>query len=161
MKEGKIRKVLIALDYGPNAQKVAETRYSVANAMGAEITLLHVISDPVVYSSKEYDPIMGFTGYLAVEPVQSESVDGLKQASQNYLDHTKKHLGDKSIKTLIKEGETADAILLAAIALHADFIVIGSHSRRWLEEILMGSVTERVLHHSHIPLFIVPTKKET
>ncbi len=41
---------------------------------------------------------------------------------------------------------------------HADIIVMGSHSRRWLENILMGGVTEKVLHHTTIPLFIVPTK---
>jgi nucleotide-binding universal stress UspA family protein len=35
---------------------------------------------------------------------------------------------------------------------------MGSHSRRWLEKILMGSVTETVLHKTTIPLFIVPTK---
>jgi nucleotide-binding universal stress UspA family protein len=36
---------------------------------------------------------------------------------------------------------------------------MGSHSRKWLEKILMGSVTEEVLHKSSIPLFIIPTKK--
>jgi len=34
---------------------------------------------------------------------------------------------------------------------------MGSHSRRWLDEILMGSVTEEVLHHATVPLFIIPT----
>ena len=38
--------------------------YSFAKAMGAEVILLHVISDPVYYSSPEYSPIMGFTGYM-------------------------------------------------------------------------------------------------
>ena len=37
---------------------------------------------------------------------------------------------------------------------------MGSHSRRWLENILMGSVAEKVLHHSTIPIFIIPTKKD-
>jgi len=45
--------------------------------------------------------------------------------------------------------------------LHADIIVMGSHSRRWLENIVMGSVTEEVLHHTSIPLFIIPTKKHS
>jgi len=35
---------------------------------------------------------------------------------------------------------------------------MGSHSRKWLENILIGSVDEKVLHHTTIPLFIVPTK---
>jgi nucleotide-binding universal stress UspA family protein len=43
--------------------------------------------------------------------------------------------------------------------MKADVIVIGSHSRKWLENIVMGSVTEKVLHHTSIPLLIVPTRK--
>jgi len=35
---------------------------------------------------------------------------------------------------------------------------MGTHSRRGLEKILMGSVAEKVLHHSLIPLFIIPTR---
>ena len=64
MKTNKMKKVLIALDYNPTAQKVAETGFSMAKAMNAEVTLLHVISDLVYYSSAEYSPIMGFTGIM-------------------------------------------------------------------------------------------------
>jgi len=128
--------------------------------MNAKVVLLHVISDPQFYSSTEYSPIMGFTGYGVVGPLQLESVDGLKRASQYFLDRSKHHLGDKTIKTLIKEGDFAEAILEAAKDLKIDIIVVGSHSHRWLEKILMGSVTEKVLHHTSIPLLIVPTKKQ-
>ena len=151
MKTDKLQKVLIALDYNPTAQKVAETGFSLAKTMGAEVILLHVIADPVYYTSTEYDPIMGFTGYMDMGPFQLNSADGLKKASQHFL--------DKSIRTIVKEGEFADAILETAKELHADIIVVGSHSRKWLENILMGSVTEKVLHHTPIPLLIVPTKK--
>jgi nucleotide-binding universal stress UspA family protein len=102
---------------------------------------------------------MGFNGYMDMGPVQLESVDGLKNASLQYLNKSRQHLGDKTIETMVKEGDFADSILETAKELHADIIVIGSHSRKWLENILMGSVTEKVLHHTSIPLFIVPTKK--
>jgi len=36
---------------------------------------------------------------------------------------------------------------------------LGTHSQRWLENIIMGSVAEKVLHHTKIPLLIIPTKK--
>jgi nucleotide-binding universal stress UspA family protein len=86
-------------------------------------------------------------------------IDGLKKATKHFLDKIKNHLGDDNIKTIVKKGDFAESILEAAKELHADIIVLGSHSRRWLEEILMGSVTEKVLHHTTKPLFIVPTKK--
>ena len=49
-----MKKVLIALDYDPTAKKVAEVGFEFAKAMGAEVVLLHVISDPVYYSSTDY-----------------------------------------------------------------------------------------------------------
>jgi nucleotide-binding universal stress UspA family protein len=159
MKTKKIQKVLIALDYNPTAQKVAESGFSLAKTIGAEITLLHVISDPVYYSSTEYSPIMGYTGFRDQGQLQLDSIDTLKKVSQQFLDKSKHHLGDKTIQTLVEEGDFADAILKAAKDLHADIIVMGTHSRKWLENIVMGSVTEKVLNHTTIPLFIIPTKK--
>ena len=152
-------KVLIALDYDPTAQKVAETGFSIARAMGAEVILLHVISDPVYYSSVEYSPIMGFSGYMEMDPIQMDSADGLMKASLSFLNKSKEHLGDNTIQTLVKEGDFADSIIKTAKSIHADVIVMGSHSRKWLENIIMGSVTEKVLHHTSIPLLIIPTKK--
>jgi len=152
-------KVLIALDYNPTAQKVAETGFSLAKNMGAEVILLHVITDPVYYSSREFSPIVGYGGYADMGPLDLDSVETLKKASQHFLDKFVHHLGDKTIQTLVKEGDYAESILKAAKDLNADVIVMGSHSRKWLENIVMGSVTEKVLHHATIPLFIVPTKK--
>jgi nucleotide-binding universal stress UspA family protein len=160
MKINKMKKVLIALDYDPTAQKVAESGFSLAKTMGAEIFLLHVISDPVYYSAPGYSPIMGFNGYLDVSPVIIESVDGLIKASQQFLEKSKHHLGDKTIQIIVKEGDIAETISDAAREVNSDIIVMGSHSRKWLENIVMGSVTEKVLHHTTIPLFIIPTKKQ-
>lgn len=160
MKANKIRKVLIALDYNPTAQKVAESGFSIAKSMNAKVVLLHVLSDPMFYSSQEYSPIMGFTGYRFTDQVPMDSVFGLKTASLEYLDNSKKHLGDNTIQTIVKEGDYADSILETAQEVNADIIVLGSHSRKWLENIVMGSVTEKVLHHTTIPLLIIPTKKD-
>ena len=159
MKANTITKVLIALDYNPTAQKVAEVGFSMAKTMNAEVTLLHVISDLVYYSSAEYSPIMGFNGFLEADPAQLSSVDALKNATLHYLDKSRDHLGDKTIQTMVEEGGVAESILKTAKGMHADIIVMGSHSQKWLKNIVMGSVTEEVLQHTSIPLFIIPTKK--
>lgn len=160
MKTTKMKKVLIALDYDPTAQKVAEMGFSLAKAMGADIILLHVIADSVYYSSTEYSPIMGFSDYMGVSQLQLDNLDGLRKAAQHFLDKSKHHLGDESIQTMVEEGDFAESILKTAKSNHTDVIVIGSHSQKWLEKIVMGSVTEKVLNHTTIPLFVVPTKKQ-
>jgi nucleotide-binding universal stress UspA family protein len=141
MKTKKIEKVLIALDYDPSANKVAESGYAMAKAMNAEVVLLHIVVDPVFYSSADFSPITGFGDYMGMVPVQFENTDGIKDAAQQFLGKIKKHLGDETITTRIEEGDIAETIANTAKSLHADVIVIGSHSRKWLEDIVMGSVT--------------------
>lgn len=154
-------KILIAIDYDLTAQKVAEQGFSIAKAMGAEVTLLHVISDPVNFNSAGHVTVMGFSGYPETElgNLQVDSIEALTKAALQYLEKTRQHLGEKTIQTAVKEGDFAETILKTAKELHADIIVLGSHSKKWLENIIMGSVSEKVLQQSTIPLFIVPTKK--
>src|SRR5437868_9743986 len=147
-----MKKVLIAIDYDPSAEKVAESGYAMAMAMGAKIILLHVIAEPSYYSTMEYSPIMGFTGFA--DPHIPEMVESeLKKEALRFLDQSKAHLGDGPISTMVAEGSFADTILKVAAEEAVDIIVVGRHSRRGLGKLLMGSVAEKVLHHSSIPLF--------
>jgi nucleotide-binding universal stress UspA family protein len=63
MKTDTVKTVLIALDYDPTSQKIAEDGFSLAKAMSAEVILLHVITDSTYYSALEYSPIVGFWGF--------------------------------------------------------------------------------------------------
>lgn len=159
MKTNAMKKIMIALDYDPTAKRVAEIGNLLAKSMGAKVVLLHVMIDPVYYSNTDYSPIMGFAGHTEMIPMQLDSVEGLIDASQHFLNKFKQHLGDDTIQTVVREGEFAEAILQAAKDLHVDIIVMGSHSKKWLENIVMGSVVEKVLRETPIPLFIIPTKK--
>ena len=87
-------KVLIALDYDPTSQKVAEIGYATAKAMNAEVILLHVITDPAHYSSPEYSAIMGMQGYMDTSQIQPDSAEGLFNASKHFLNKIKLHLSN-------------------------------------------------------------------
>ncbi|MDD2345479.1 MAG: universal stress protein [Bacteroidales bacterium] len=156
----KTKKVLIALDYDTSAQKVANLGFEIANSMQAEITLMHVLADVNYYSSTAFSPIIGFMGFNETDIASFAKEDGLKDATTNYLSKVKQKLGDEKIKIVIREGDFSNEILEEAQKLHADFIVMGSHSRSWLNDILMGSVVEKVFKNTNIPLMIVPIKKE-
>jgi nucleotide-binding universal stress UspA family protein len=99
---------------------------------------------------------MGFDSFSNLGMLQTNTVTELQSAAQEYLEKIKAHLGDPAIKTIVKDGDSGDAIIDAAKELNVDVIVMGSHSRRGLEKILMGSVAEKVLRNSRIPLFIIP-----
>ncbi|MDR3652591.1 MAG: universal stress protein [Paludibacter sp.] len=150
MKTTVIKKVLIALDYDETSQKVAEQGFALAKAMNAKVVLLHVISEQPVY----------YSAYTYMSELQVDVMGDLKTATQKYLDKVKKHLGDESIQTVLEYGEIADIILGTAKDLKADIIVMGSHSRKWLENIILGSEAQDVLKKTTLPLYIVPTKKQ-
>src|SRR5690242_16860330 len=98
-----MNKVLIALDYNPTAQKVAETGYRLAKAMNASVILLHVVSTATYYSFLNYSPIMGFDSFSNV--VETDTDNEIKERAQEYLDEFKHHLGDESIETVLKTGD--------------------------------------------------------
>ena len=155
-----MKKILIALDYNPTAEKIAETGYTLAKSIGAEVILVHVVAEPNYYSTLEYSPVMGYTGFSTPEMIMPIDDTEVKKASHEFLEQSKKHLGDDRITIIVREGDCAEAILEAAAELNVDIIVMGTHSRRGLDKILMGSIAEKVLHHSDKPLFIIPSKNE-
>ena len=154
-----MKRILVALDYDLSAQKVAETGYAFGKSMNAEVTLIHVLAETLYYMPLEYSPVMGFTGFSDAGLIEPIDLDELKRNAQLFLDASKEHLGDSNIKTMIAEGNFAEAILKTAVDTGADIIVAGSHSRGGLEKLLMGSITEKLIHDTTIPLLIVPTKK--
>lgn len=157
-----MKKVLIALDYEPSAEKIAETGYTIATALNAEVVLLHVIAEPAYYSSMEYSPIMGFSGFVdSFDSGLSAAVKiDITAKAQEFLNKSKTHLGNENINTLVTEGSFADSIVKAAQNEQADLIVMGSHSRRGLDKLLMENVAEKVLHLSSVPVMVIPIKTE-
>ncbi|WP_395052289.1 universal stress protein [Flavobacterium sp.] len=153
------KKVLIAIDYNSNATKIAEIGYSFAKAMNAEVTLLHIVENETYYTSFITSPISGIGDFDSATFFQYLNTDSPTDAANYYLDKIKTHLKDDAIITLVEKGEFAEGILKTAKKLKIDLIIIGSHSQKWLEKILVGSTTENVLNKTTIPLMIVPTRK--
>jgi len=78
-----MKKILIALDYDPTAQKVAEQGYTLAKAMGAEVILMHVVNDHIYYTTTDFSPIMGYGGFMDIDKFQP-TLENLKTASLHY-----------------------------------------------------------------------------
>ena len=150
-----MKKILIALDYTPSAEKVAETGYALAKALHAEVALIHVITEPAYYAI-DYSPIMGYKGGYTTGAF--EMVADIKKEAENFLAASVKHLGDNSITTRVLEGETTDAIIKYSIEWNADLIVLGSHSYHGFDKLFGTDIASFILKHSKIPLLAIPTK---
>jgi nucleotide-binding universal stress UspA family protein len=99
-------------------------------------------------------------------PVLSrESWDALDRSAMQAAEHAIADVagvvGDLAMRleTLIRSGSPADEIVHIADAIGANLIVLGSRGHGEMRSVLLGSVSERVLHHAHCPVMIVrPTK---
>ena len=151
-----MKKVLIALDYGISARKIAEQGYNLAKSMKAKVTLLHVVADETYYSSIDAGPFMGFYGY---DFFNIDDKNTLIESSLHFLEKIKSHLKDPDIEIMAEKGDFSSVILDVATRNHSSIIVLGAHSKNWLVRTVMGSVTESVLSDSKIPMFIIPVKE--
>lgn len=149
-----MRKVLIAIDYNPSAEKVAQAGYALAKTMQAEIVIVHVITEAAWYA-QDYSPIMGFQGSYTTGT--SEMVEDIKKEASNYLSATATHLGDPNISTMVLNGEIADAILTYAIEWGADLIVLGSHSHHGLDRLFSTDTVTAILKNSKVAVLAIPT----
>jgi len=161
MKNSKQIKVLIALDYDPGAKAIAEAGFGYAKMMSADVILLHVISDPIYYATPEYSPLTGFAGYDSIVNLSLDKEADLRAKSLHFLDQFKAHFGGQNTQTLISEGDYSSEILATAKQQHADMIVMGSHSHNWFENVVLGSVTSKVMNDTTIPVLIIPAKAKT
>ncbi|MFT3679023.1 MAG: universal stress protein [Ferruginibacter sp.] len=150
-----MKKIIIALDYEPAAEKVADEGYALAKKLGAEVMLLHVVAEPAYYSNLEYSPVMGFAGFGGPDILEAEI--NLKEEAQRFLINSRSHLGDESINTSVVEGDFSEAILDAIKEFDADLLVMGTHSRRGFEKLLVGNLAAKMLNVITIPLLAIPT----
>lgn len=153
-----MKKILIALDYSEATLLIAEKGNELAKAFGAEVILIHVLSDPTYYNSLNYSPIMGFDSFSNLDIVQSSTIEDVRNAAQDFLNRFKKKMALPEAETVLSEGDFADEILKTASEKNADIIVMGTHSRTGIDKIFMGSVAEKVLRKSEVPVFIIPIR---
>jgi nucleotide-binding universal stress UspA family protein len=149
-----MKKVMIALDYNPCAQKVAEAGFEYARAMNAKLCIVHAIADVASYTM-EYSPVMGFESF-SPDCSFGEPEEQQREAGR-FLQSVVRHLGDEQIKIKVLDGRTADTILKYAAEYQADLLVMGSQSHNGIEKWILGNVVAKVLNKTVIPLLIVPT----
>ena len=151
-----MKKVLIAIDYTPAAEKIAEMGYALAKGLKAEVAIVHVITEAAFYAM-DYVPIMGYKGAYTAGTV--EVFDDITKEAENFLAASVKHLGDPEITTMVLQGEIKEAIMKCSIEWNADLIVLGSHSHHGLERLFGTDVASYFLKHSKIPLLAIPTEE--
>ena len=150
-----MKKICIALDISPSAEKIATLGYEYANALKAEVILVHVVYDAALYTAT-YDPIMQYDGVLIKNNL--ELVANIKEEAEKFLIATAKFLGEPDLETKVLDGDAHDELLNFAKTWNADLLVIGTHSHSRWENVLLGNIATKIVKHSKIPILVVPIK---
>jgi nucleotide-binding universal stress UspA family protein len=139
------RKILVPLDGSKTAEGVLPHAKALAYSEGAQLILLNVAANPAL-------------DYAFSDPGIAQSREMEQQGrSKKYMAQVEADLKAAGFKvsTVLRMGATADTILQTAEELQADVIAMSTHGRTGPARWLLGSVAERVVRSSKIPVLLI------
>ena len=135
--------ILVPTDFETPSAGALEVATSLARACGARVTLLHVWEIPIY-------PYMDFIlNSELITRVEDAAVKHLAEA----LEELRKVLPD--VVSKLKTGRPAPAIIDAIAELKPDLVVMGTHGRHGVERAILGSVAEKLVRLSTVPILTV------
>ncbi len=143
------KKMLVPLDTSGYAECVLDHVKEIATARGIpEVVLLSVVEPTYVPAGS----------FLNEQVVKDADEAGIKQARQ-YLEKTKQSvdLGSCNVSIEVKSGQPADVILDYIDKNGVDIVVMSSHGRTGVSRWYLGSVAEKLMRSSPVPVFLVPS----
>ncbi len=143
-------KILVATDGSSLSKKAVASAISLAALTGATLVALKVVP--------RY-PQSYFEGGLALQATEVGRIE--KQwadEGQSVVDEVRKLAelqGVKARAVTVKSDVVSDAVIATAKKHKCDLIVMASHGRKGVKRLLLGSETNQVLTHSHIPVLVL------
>jgi len=139
-----MKSIIVPVDFSDQSEKALKVAASLAKEHKSELFVLHML---------ELSPsIMGESGYVSQEQVVHLIKLGEKRFS-DFLD--KPYLKDIKVTPVIKHYKVFSEVSEVAEKHKVDLIVMGSHGADGLQEIFIGSNTERVVRTSDIPVLVI------
>lgn len=142
----KVERILCPTDFSDFSERAFDYGLSLARQYNAQLYLLHIVR-PVIIGYPEYaipDSVNEFYGELR------------EHAEEQLREFAKVHnKGGVHTTVVVEEGVVTESILDFAQENAVDMIVMGTHGRRGLQRLTLGSVTERVLRKAACPVLAV------
>ncbi len=144
----KIHTILCPVDFSDASRKAVRYAQEFAGSMGASLYLLNVVEPRpmAVDISLNYVPLEG----------------DLEQAAKEDLEVVLKELTDGGFKAAcgVEIGSPADVILDKIDEMDVNMVIMGSHGKKGLSRLIMGSVAETVVRKANCPVLIVKTEEK-
>jgi len=144
-----MNKILVPTDFSKESEYALKTAAKLAKKHDLEIVVLHMLDIPETFltkdDSKEYPELLIFTKLA-------------KKRFSTFLD--KQYLDGVIVKEAIQHHRTFEGIIKSAKKEEADVIIMGSRGTSGIQEILIGSNTEKVVRTSDIPVLVIKDQQE-
>jgi nucleotide-binding universal stress UspA family protein len=146
-----IRKILVATDFSLDALQAELSALELARTVGASVTLIHLYRLPtyMFFDGSTYVP-----SAKVVSEVISDAEHKLRLAQERAAE-----VG-MSVEVVAEEGSPYERIVGFAEEHDFDLIVVGTHGRRGLDRLALGSVAERVVRTAHVPVLTLHGERD-
>ncbi len=152
------KKILVCTDFSDNSQPALELAVEYAKAFGAQLLIFHAIDYFYAIDYKDFPSNVDWDGKL------QEILENVKCSANARLELMAKECAPlvKEVKTYCRRGPASEGIVALAQQESVDLIVVGTHGRTGVKNLVMGSVARSVLKTAHRPVLIVegPAEKE-
>jgi len=142
--------ILVAVDGSDTSRRAFEAALDLAKAMGAKLEPYYVVENtPMYFDAPGYDPSILRNQMIAQGNELSEQMDAAMR--------------ERGVEGSMVMGEASSLedvptlVLNAAKTAGADLLVMGTHGRRGFQRLILGSVAERCVRQSTLPVLLVPT----
>ena len=140
------KRILVPTDGSPMSDKAVEGATRFAKQLGATLVIVTVV-EPYSYTNlSEYRP----------ESIEQYDERVTSEAEKRLLDAQKTcdKVGVESVCVMVKSFSPAEAVIEQAKKHDCDVVFMASHGRKGFAAVLLGSETQKVLTHSHIPVMV-------
>jgi nucleotide-binding universal stress UspA family protein len=142
----KIERILCPVDFSEFSARACEYAHSFAREYGAKLFVLHV--------AEQFVPI--HPGYISPSLIDQVYAQQIADAEEKVRElAARQNWNDVEHEVVLERGAVADAILQFVEAKTIDLIAMGTHGRRGLDRLVLGSVTERILRTARPPVLAV------
>ena len=151
-------KILLPTDGSKNSEKAIAHALTIAEYEDAEIIILNVVDSVYLTGLPEEDLI------TKSEMILEEESKKLTSRVEDIIKEIEEEKGEEgkeiNMSTRTIEVNAADVILKISEKEDIDLIVIASSGKHMLDRFLLGSVTEKTVRHSKVPILVIPNKDD-
>ena len=153
--------ILVGIDFSETADLALEQALLLASERSsAEVHVLSIVPMPMALDGRYALPVYNVldeanTLGVAIERVRAHVQARLESFSQ---EHAERSLPAR-VASHANFGAPARGIAQMASDIGADLVVVGTHNRRGIQRVLLGSVAEGTVRHSHCPVLVIPAEQ--